>query len=141
MEGDVERCGFVAERLHDLCGIGCEAEGEGRELAEGCLFADADDDGLGGFEGRGYGQQQRSAAGEDDALAGDGQAAFDHRLDCADAHDVGQRPAGKGKEAFAGSGGDDQIFIVQMGGFALPLGAQDAGLGLIEDGPALKPRG
>ena len=138
VEGDVDGRGLVSEALKDLRRISDEREGEGREAGEGGLLGDADDDGSGGLQGCGDGEQERAAACDDDALSANGEAAFDHGLNGSDAHDVGEGPAGEGKEALACAGGEDELVVRKVGGGFVAFGAEGLGLGVIEDGPALK---
>lgn len=117
--------------LPELTGLAPEVASEGGDAFEWRLFGDEDDFGAALAQVGSDGEEQRAAAGDDDAFAGDGEAAFDHGLEAAGAEDVRERPAGKGQETLAGAGGeDDAVGRGELaGGVDLDAGADgDAGI-------------
>ena len=72
------------------------------------LFGDQGDAGTRLTRRGGTGQQQRTGAGDDDALIGDFNATLDQRLQAAGAGHARQGPAGKRQQQFAGAGAEDE---------------------------------
>ena len=60
-------------------------------------------------------QKQRTAASDDDALAGDRVSAARQRLQTARTKDARQCPSGKGEKAFARACGHDKAFVRDVG--------------------------
>jgi hypothetical protein len=121
-----------SERLGELRGLSGQSGSEAQETRPGGLFGDGDEARALLRHVAGDGGQQRSGAGHYDAFAGNGQATLHKRLQAAGAGYAGQRPAGKGEEALAGPGGDDELAVAEERRPSRRFGPQHAGFGLVD---------
>lgn len=126
----------VREGFGELAGTPDQLQAKADEARERGLLKDAGDKGTLFTQVRGDGEQKRTAAGEHDAFAGDGQAGFDEGLQTAGAEDAGQCPAGKGQEQFARAGGKDEAFVVDVVVFCFGFDTDGVGRGSEDDARA-----
>lgn len=94
------------------CGTRPERGSEEHELRHWGLFRDTGHVRSVLTEMRCHGQQKRARARDGDALALDREAALDQGLQAPRPKDAGDSPAGKGQEALARSGRQNELAVL-----------------------------
>lgn len=151
IERDAGDLASVMGGFKNFAGVGEQGEAEAGERRRGRLFHNGADVGTGGAQPGGYGEEEGSGTGDDDALAGNGEAGFDEGLKAACAVDAGEGPVGKRQKEFASAGGKDELVERKIVGVLGVFKAEHARVGSGEDagaqedcdvaaGEALQPR-